>query len=144
MTHISIGDCEICSQLDEVETSFEKWGWEEQTRRLPPAAGRLIPVDALDSYDAERHHVERCPICGTFYRYDWTYEYLSNGSEDEETLTRLTPTEARQYLADGEYEALIAALRADLDASDERSRRYAARALADIPFAGREVKEDIP
>lgn len=129
--HISIGDCEICGQLADVETSFEKWGWEEQTRRLPPAAGRLIPFELLDSYEAERHHVRRCPICRVFYRYDWTYEYLSNGSEDEETLARLTPTQARAYLTDAEYAALIAVLRADLEAADDRTRRYAERALAD-------------
>jgi hypothetical protein len=99
MKQIPISACEICSQLGDVETSFEKWGWEEQTRRLPAAASRLEPVGSLDSYDAERHHIRRCPICGTLYRYDWTYEYLANGSEDEETLTRLTPAQAQAYLS---------------------------------------------
>jgi hypothetical protein len=81
--------CTICSRLQDVETSFTKYGWEEQDRPLPPEAGLLEPVEALDTYDKERHHVRRCPLCGMLYQYDWTYEYLVNGSEDEETLTRL-------------------------------------------------------
>lgn len=92
---LPISDCEICRELRDVETSFYKWGWDEQDRPLPPAASRLVPAEALDSYEKERHHLKRCPLCGTFYQYDWTYEYLSNGSEDEERLVRLEPDHLR-------------------------------------------------
>lgn len=84
-----MSDCEICSQLREVETSFYKFGWDEMDRPLPAAAARLMPEEPLDGYEAERHHIRRCPLCGRRYQYDWTYEYLVNGSEDTETLTRL-------------------------------------------------------
>lgn len=80
-------------------------------------------------------------MCGTFYRYDWTYEYLVNGSEDDETLARLTPTEARQLLSDEEYAERISALRGDLNAVDKRTRRYAARALTDHHLAWGEQEE---
>jgi hypothetical protein len=81
--------CEICSRLGQVETSYTKFGWEQDDRPLPPEASRLEPVEPLDSYEKERHHIRRCPLCGMLYQYDWTYEYLVNGSEDEEVLTRL-------------------------------------------------------
>ena len=85
--------CEICCQLKDVETSFYKWGWEEMDRPLPAAAARLVRGEALDSYDPDRRHLRRCPLCGAFY----LYEYLANGSEDEEVLTRLTAEQAQAY-----------------------------------------------
>ncbi len=42
-----------------------------------------------------------CPFCGTLYSYESRYEYLANGSEDEEELRRLTESEARAWLGDG-------------------------------------------
>jgi hypothetical protein len=37
-------------------------------------------------------------LCGTYYLYRSDYEYLVNGSEDEEILTRLSPDQAAPYL----------------------------------------------
>lgn len=91
--------CEICSQLKDVETSFYKWGWEEMDRPLPPAAQRLAPVDAQNVGDFEKRHLRVCPICGVYYLYEFSYEYLVNGSEDEEVLTRLTAAQAALHLA---------------------------------------------
>ena len=39
--------------------------------------------------------------CGTYYLYRTDYEYLVNGSEDEEYLTRLTEEQAAGYLTTG-------------------------------------------
>ena len=86
--------CAVCSQLRAVETSFHKWGWEEQDRPLPAAAALLERDEPLDAYDPERRHLRRCPLCGVLYLYESSYEYLANGSEDEEVLTRLTPEQA--------------------------------------------------
>ena len=93
------GSCEICGRLSDVETSFTKYGWPDDDRPLPPEAGRLVPAEPTSGYDAERDHVRRCPICGTYYHYRWSYEYLVNGSEDEEVLRRITPEEAESLLA---------------------------------------------
>jgi hypothetical protein len=93
------GPCEICSQLKDVETSFYKWGWEEMDRPLPPAAQRLAPVDAPNVGDFEKRHVRVCPVCGAYYLYEFSYEYLVNGSEDAEVLTRLTAAQAALHLA---------------------------------------------
>ena len=71
----------------------------------------------------------RCPVCGIYYQYRCTYEYLVNGSEDEETLTRLTPSQARAFLAEGEYEALIAFHQDALTHAEAKTRSYAGKCL---------------
>ena len=42
----------------------------------------------------------RCPLCGTRYLYTTDYEYLTNGTEDEQTLRRLADdaADALRYL----------------------------------------------
>ncbi|MEW5873177.1 MAG: hypothetical protein AB1894_28215 [Chloroflexota bacterium] len=102
-----VSECEICSQLDEVETAFYKYGWDDLDRPLPEAAGRLVPIEGISTYEKENDHIRRYPLCGLYYHYRCTYEYLVNGSEDEVTLTRLTPAQSRLLLAPGEYERLI-------------------------------------
>jgi len=42
--------------------------------------------------------LKQCPNCGAYYLYHTDYEYLVNGSEDEEHLVRLTAEQAGQYL----------------------------------------------
>ncbi len=65
---------------------------------LPEAAQRLIVLPAIDpAADPEKTHVRRCPQCGTFYRYLQSHEYMINGTEDQEELTRLSPTQATAF-----------------------------------------------
>lgn len=127
--YIPIADCEICSALDEVETSFSKYGWDDRDRPLPPAAACLEFFTALDAYDAERHHLKRCPVCGIFYAYRLTCDYYVNGSEDEEELTRLTPAQARHLMDETTYEALMQQARTGLTDSQPLTRRYAAKCM---------------
>lgn len=126
---IPIAACEICSALDEVETSFSKYGWDDMDRPLPPAAARLEFFKALDAYDAERHHIKRCPVCGIFYEYHLTYDYYVNGSEDEEALVRLTPAQVRDWSDEATYEFLMQQARAGLTDAQPLTRRYAAKCL---------------
>ncbi len=128
-TYIPLGSCEICSQLKDMESSFYKYAWEDMDRPLPAAASRLVLAEDIAGYDQEHHHVKRCPICGTFYQYDFTYEYLVNGSEDEETLTRLTPDQAKKYLSDDQYTFLMEELARSLREADPITQAYAARCL---------------
>jgi hypothetical protein len=127
---IPISDCAICSRLADVETSFSKYGWEEMTRALPAEAWQLEPAEPIDTERAQNHHIKRCPICGTLYRYDWSYEYLVNGSEDEEALARLAPSEARRFFSDADYETRMKAMAGWLDHPCAQTRRFAARCLA--------------
>jgi len=66
-----------------------------QDRHLPEAAQRLIILPAIDpAADREKAHLRRCPQCGTFYRYLQSHEYMINGTEDMEELSRLSPSQA--------------------------------------------------
>ena len=90
--------CSICSQLADEEAAFQKYGWEEDNTYLPAVAGRLEVIEDFKPYSSRKLQLRQCPKCGTYYRYETDYEYLVNGSEDEEFLTRLSPEEAAEYL----------------------------------------------
>jgi cyclase len=96
--------CEICRGLKPVQTSLYKYGWDEYDTPLPVAARRLREV-VVEGRENERRSPRFCPLCGTIYSYETSYEYLVNGSEDEEELRRLTDAEARAWLGDAVVEA---------------------------------------
>jgi len=86
----------------------------EQDRPLPEAAARLIVLPAIDpTADPEKAHARRCPQCGTFYRYLQSHEYLVNGTEDEEELSRMTPSQAEAFCL--EQALLLERRRRDID-----------------------------
>lgn len=90
--------CSICSSLASEEMAFQKYGWEEDNTYLPAAANQLTLVRDFKPYSSRKLQLQQCPECGTFYLYRSDYEYLVNGSEDEEYLTRLSAAEAAKYL----------------------------------------------
>jgi hypothetical protein len=59
---------------------------------------RLKVVRDFQPYGSRKLQLQQCPECGTYYLYRTDYEFLVNGSEDEEFLTRLTDNEAAEYL----------------------------------------------
>jgi hypothetical protein len=95
----STDPCQICANLQQEEYAFQKYGWPDGDTYLPSAAGQLIIVRDFQPYDSRKLQLRQCPICGAYYLYRTDYEYLVNGSEDEEYLTRLTDQEAAEYLA---------------------------------------------
>lgn len=86
--------CEICAQLDDEERGYQKYGWPENDVDLPAAVGRLEVVRELSEGGSRERTLMRCPVCGTRYLYTTDYEYLTNGTEDEQTLRRLADAEA--------------------------------------------------
>jgi hypothetical protein len=91
--------CSLCSPLKDQEYARQKYGWAEDDTFLPAAASQLAVVKDFKPYDSRKLQLRRCPGCGTYYLYRTDYEYLVNGSEDEEFLTRLTDEEAAPYLS---------------------------------------------
>lgn len=137
---IPLADCSICSQLDDIETSFYKYGWDDMDIPLPPVASRLVILNDPSEPDPQNRHTRRCPECGTFYRYQQSYEYIVNGSEDEEVLTRLTPAEARRFFDDETFASLMGWMEACLTHAEARTRRYAARCLTANHLQGGELE----
>lgn len=81
--------CEICTRLAGEEHGYQKFGSPDNDIDLPPAAGRLKVVRELSEGGSRERTLMRCPLCGTRYLYTTDYEYLTNGTEDEQTLRRL-------------------------------------------------------
>ena len=98
MTRMPLENCTICSQLGESQAARQKFGWEENGTHLPAAAADLVLVRDLQPGSSRELQLLQCPLCGTYYLYETDYEYLVNGSEDDQTLRRLTSAEAAAYL----------------------------------------------
>lgn len=96
--HSSCQNCSLCSQLKDREYASQKHGWEQNDTSLPEVASQLVTVRDLSTGSARQSLLLRCPECGTYYLYQTDYEYLAGGSEDDQTLTRLTTAEADRYL----------------------------------------------
>ena len=90
-------NCSICSGLSDSESAFQKYGREEDNTYLPTAAGLLTVVRDIKPNSSRKLQLQQCPECGTYYLYKSDYEYLVNGTEDEEDLTRLTDEQAAEY-----------------------------------------------
>ena len=89
--------CEVCSGLSDSEYAYSKFGWPEHDTFLPDAAQNLVKVKDLRPLGSRKLQLRQCPSCGAWFLYRTDYEYLTNGTEDEEFLTRLTEEEAAEY-----------------------------------------------
>ncbi len=90
--------CRVCGQLKDRESATQKFGWSENDTHLPAAAAQLEIVRDLQPPSSRKLQIQRCPECQAYFLYQSDYEYLVNGSEDEEILTRLSAVEAQEYL----------------------------------------------
>lgn len=88
----------MCGQLLNEEYAFQKYGWPQADTYLPAASGQLKIIKDFRPYNSRKLQLRQCSGCETYYLYRTDYEFLVNGSEDEEFLTRLTQAEAAEYL----------------------------------------------
>jgi hypothetical protein len=90
--------CSLCKDIPDRCRAFWKGGDKVQDT-IPPAVGRL-PVVGAPIYDQDTTHSNwcllRCPECGAYYDWDFEYEYLVNGSEDDMIVTRLSSEEGER------------------------------------------------
>jgi uncharacterized C2H2 Zn-finger protein len=90
--------CSICSHLGDTEWATQKYGWEDDDTYLPIASNELIIILDLKPNSSRSLQLMQCPKCNTYYRYESDYEYLANGSEDDQCLKRLNAQEADKML----------------------------------------------
>lgn len=90
--------CRLCSSILDEEYAFQKYGHAEDDSALPAAANQLVLVKDLRPLSGRALHLKQCPACGTYYLYRTDYEYLVDGTEDEQFLTRLTTDQAAEHL----------------------------------------------
>ncbi|MFQ5568532.1 MAG: hypothetical protein ACE5G0_02590 [Rhodothermales bacterium] len=90
--------CSICKSLP--DHAAASWTSGNPTGgRWPRAESKLTVVGApfFDDRDSYSHTcLKQCPKCGTFYLWDFKYEFLVSGTEDELELTRLSDEKGRQ------------------------------------------------
>jgi hypothetical protein len=91
--------CGTCGSLRDRETGYQKYGWEQDDVYLPDAASRLKVLKDFKPHSSRKLQLQQCPACGTYYLFESDYEFLVNGSEDEQTLKRLSDEQAAEYLA---------------------------------------------
>lgn len=91
-------NCTICSQLADKESAFRKFGNDDISTTLPDVSQNLAIVKDFRPLSERKIQLKQCPRCGTYYLYRTDYDYYVNGSEDEQELTRLTDSEASEYL----------------------------------------------
>ena len=90
--------CGTCSGLKDEEYAFLKCGRPESSTTLPAAFKFLKVVRHFKPMSSRALQLRQCPECGAYYLYRSDYEYLTNGTEDEEFLTRLTEEQAAEWL----------------------------------------------
>jgi tetratricopeptide (TPR) repeat protein len=90
--------CSLCGTLLGEEYAFQKNGWPDNNTFLPSAANQLTILRDFRPHDSRLLQLRQCPECHTYYLYRTDYEFLVNGTEDEEFLTRLTNEQAQEYL----------------------------------------------
>lgn len=90
--------CRLCGGLSDKEYAFQKYGADEGDTHLPTAVGQLALIRDFRPLSNRKRQILQCPECGTYYLYETDYEYLVNGAEDEEFLTKLSREEAMREL----------------------------------------------
>jgi hypothetical protein len=90
--------CSICKHLSDREYASQKFGWEENDTSLPAAAGNLVVILDVQPDSQRAKQLWQCPECSTYFLYETTYEFLVNGSEDEQSLTRIPGEVAQKIL----------------------------------------------
>jgi len=98
MPNLEIRPCPICSTLVDEEYAYQKYGADDGNTCLPAAADQLTILRDFAPYSSRKLQLRQCPECAQYYLYRSDYEYLVNGSEDEEFLTRLSADQAAEYL----------------------------------------------
>jgi hypothetical protein len=103
--------------------------WVGTRSNVPDSASRLVVVSGDEEARGGRGRaLKRCPDCGAWFEWVRSYEFLANGSEDEETLTRIDAAAAAAWIARDEATKERIAREAEASA-DDGSRHLGTDAL---------------
>lgn len=90
--------CHICKTLADEEHGYQKGGQPQYNAFIPLVADKLEVVIDFKPHSDRKRILQRCPACKTWYLYESDYEFIVPGSEDEQTLTRITNDQAAEIL----------------------------------------------
>lgn len=89
--------CPVCGPIGAGASAMRKQGWPEDDTWLPAAVLDLETVHTMSDTGSRKRELLRCPACGDQFLYVLDYEFLANGSEDFESLVRITAKEAEEH-----------------------------------------------
>jgi len=92
-------ECAVCDELGHLEYGAQKGGRPDDDRFIPRAMDRLVEVRDLGSDGSREHRLLRCPECHRYFRYDTDYEFIVPGTEDSQSLARLSDDQAAALIA---------------------------------------------
>jgi hypothetical protein len=91
-------DCPTCGELGPYHQGFQKGGREDENTWLPAASANLVTIKEIDPNIRPTPSLQQCPSCKSWFLHTTEYEYLVYGSEDTQTLSRISEEEAKRYL----------------------------------------------
>lgn len=92
--------CPICSELKDREMIAYKDGWPRE-EYFPKAYSKLKDIKLLtEEYTSRPHTIMQCPECDQHYYHEVDYDYMPNGSDNDEILTKITAKEAKKHLGE--------------------------------------------
>ena len=115
MSQVSISDCRICKQLS-------SYNYADLTYAPIPAHIASLTGDSPTSL--ADNAVVRCPVCNTFYRYNYSCGFAENDIE----LRRISPVEAGAQTD-------VERFRRELTSDDLETQSYAAKCLMEYYLA---------
>ncbi|MCJ7738676.1 MAG: hypothetical protein MUQ10_15420 [Anaerolineae bacterium] len=90
--------CSVCQSIpNRAQASWKGGGLLGEA--LPRAASilKVVGEPFFNDRDSYSHScLKQCPKCGTYYDWEFTYEFLVNGTEDDIVLTRLSDEEGKE------------------------------------------------
>lgn len=97
--------CPTCGPIGKEAAAIWKESdpdWVGTHSSIPSSASRLVHVAGdKDAPSGRGRGLRRCPDCGAWFLWVRSYEFLANGSEDEETLTRIDDETAANWTKSG-------------------------------------------
>lgn len=132
--------CSICNPIPESIHGFWKGG-ELESGGIPATEQYLYVVGEpiFNDSDSYRHWcLKQCPECGTCYLWQFDYEFLAGGSEDEVEVKRLNDQEAEEWqqkvreVIRASTERFEAAIPGHLETLTTRKRRSALKEPVDF------------
>lgn len=90
--------CGTCGELGDCHRGFQKGGDEANSTFLPAASDKLKTIKVINPNVRPTQSLQQCAECGAWFLHETSYEYLVYGSEDEQTLSRITEEKAKALL----------------------------------------------
>lgn len=88
-------DCPICKDLASSDSAYQETRGPSDNSYLPDSAEKLKYIWKVGSRTGG---IKKCPECDQIYWYESSYEWFTNGTEDEQHLKRITKRDVKKII----------------------------------------------